>query len=192
MIDLSTLTAHELGKCFDLSVLPKQTTEDDIRKGCRQAVQYNCAAFYCSGAYWTPVVLEELSGSDVLPAAAIGFPFGSATSVAKARETEEAVARGNRALDSVMNIGALKSGRIDDVREETRAFKQAAGDAVTKVILETGYLTDDEIRRATEVLVRGRTAAQAVLGGAPVATGSSARKAPVKKTVKKLARPSNS
>ena len=153
MIDLSTLTAHEVGKCFDLSVLPKQTTEDDIRQGCRQAVRYNCAAFYCSGAYWTPVVLEELSGSDVLPAAAVGFPFGSATSLAKAREAEEAVARGNRALDSVMNIGALKSGRIDDVREETRAFKQAAGDAVTKVILETCYLDDDEIRRGTEVLV---------------------------------------
>ena len=110
MIDLSTLTAHEVGKCFDLSVLPKQTTEDDIRQGCRQAVRYNCAAFYCSGAYWTPVVLEELSGSDVLPAAAVGFPFGSATSLAKAREAEEAVARGNRALDTVMNIGALKSG----------------------------------------------------------------------------------
>jgi deoxyribose-phosphate aldolase len=153
MIDLSTLNAHELGKCFDLSVLPKQTTEDDIRQGCRQAVRYNCAAFYCSGAYWTPVVLEELSGSDVLPAAAVGFPFGSATSDAKAREAEEAVVRGNRALDTVMNIGALKSGHVDDVREETRAFKQAAGDAVTKVILETCYLTDDEIRRGTEVLV---------------------------------------
>src|ERR1700722_20204696 len=150
MIDLSTLTARELGKCFDLSVLPKLTTEDDIRQGCRQAVRYNCAAFYCSGAYWTPVILEELAGSDVLPAAAVGFPFGSATSLAKARE---AVARGNRALDTVMNIGALKSGRIDDVREETRAFKRAAGDAVTKVILETCYLSDDEIRRATEMLV---------------------------------------
>ena len=153
MIDLSTLTAHDLGKCFDQSVLPKQTTEDDIRQGCRQAVRYNCASFYSSGAYWTPVVLEELSGSDVLPAAAIGFPFGAATSLAKALEAEEAVARGNRALDTVMNIGALKSGRIDDVREETRAFKQAAGDAVTKVILETCYLDDDEIRRATDVLV---------------------------------------
>jgi deoxyribose-phosphate aldolase len=153
MIDLSTVTAHELGKCFDQSVLPKQTTEDEIRQGCRQAVAHNCAAFYSSGAYWTPVVLEELSGTDVLPAAAVGFPFGSATSLAKAREAEEAVARGNRSLDTVMNIGALRSGRIDDVREETRAFKQAAGDAVTKVILETCYLTDDEIRRATEVLV---------------------------------------
>src|ERR1700754_4604260 len=98
MIDLSTLTAHELGKCFDQSVLPKQTTEDEIRLGCRQAVRYNCASFYCSGAYWTPVVLEELAGSDVLPAAAIGFPFGSATASAKAREAEEAVARGHRAL----------------------------------------------------------------------------------------------
>lgn len=153
MVDLSTVTAFELGKSFDQSVLPKQVTEDDIRQGCRQAVQYNCASFYSSGAYWTPVVLEELAGSDVLPAAAIGFPFGSATSSAKAREAEEAVARGNRALDTVMNIGALRSGHLDAVREETRAFREAAGDAVTKVILETCYLTDDEIWRGTEILV---------------------------------------
>ena len=153
MVDLSTVTAHELGKCFDQSVLPKQVTEEDIRLGCRQAVKYNCASFYSSGAYWTPVVLEELAGSDVLPAAAIGFPFGSATSAAKARETEEAVARGCRALDTVMNIGALRSGHFDDVREETRAFRAAAGDAVTKVILETCYLSDDEIKRATAILV---------------------------------------
>lgn len=153
MVDLSTVTAWELGKSFDQSVLPKDTTEEDIRHGAQQAVKYNCAAFYASSSYWTSVVLEELDGTDVLAAAAIGFPFGSATSLVKARETEEAVSRGCRALDVVMNIGALKSGREDDVRQECRDFRNAAGDAVTKVILETCFLDADEIRRGSEIVV---------------------------------------
>lgn len=152
MVDLATVTAWELGKCFDQSVLPKESTEDDIRSGCRLALKYNCASFYSSGSYWTPVVVEELDGSDVLPGAAIAFPFGSATSYAKAREAEEAVARGARALDAVMNIGALKSGRLADVRRECEDFRDAAQGAVTKMILETCYLEPDEIKRGSEIV----------------------------------------
>lgn len=153
MVDLSTMTAWDLGKCFDQSVLPKNTTEEEIRHGCRSAVRYNCASFYSSGSYWTPVVLEELQGSDVLPAAAVGFPFGSATSAAKAFEAKEAVERGCRAVDSVMNIGALRSGHLSDVRDECTALVQACQGAVSKVILETCFLTDDEIKQACEICI---------------------------------------
>jgi deoxyribose-phosphate aldolase len=152
MIDLSRLDSADLGQLFDLSVLPKHTTEEEVRQGCRQAVAYRCAAVYTSSAYWTPVVVEELAGSVVRPATAIGFPFGSTTALTKARETEEAVALGNTSIDMVMNIGALKSGRIDDVRREVVDFRDAAGDALTKVILETCFLTDDEIRRGSELI----------------------------------------
>lgn len=153
MVDLSKMTAHQLGKCFDQSVLPKNTTEQEIREGCRVAVEYNCAAFYSSAAYWTPVIVEELAGSDVLPAAAIAFPFGAATSKAKAAEAAEAVALGAKALDSVMNIGALKSGHLADVREECAAFVDAAEGNITKMILETCFLTDDEIKQACEIVI---------------------------------------
>jgi len=152
VVDLSTVNAWELGKSFDQSVLPKDTTEEAIRLGCREAKDYNCAAFYSSSSYWTPVVLEELEGTDILPACAIAFPFGSATSYSKAKETEEAVSRGCRAVDTVLNIGALKSGRIDDVRRECEDFRDAAGDAITKAILETCYLTPDEIKLACEII----------------------------------------
>ncbi|WP_028708361.1 deoxyribose-phosphate aldolase [Propionicicella superfundia] len=153
MVDLSRVTAWELGKCFDQSVLPKNSTETDIREGCRLAVKYNCAAFYSSAAYWTPVIVEELAGSDVLPAAAIAFPFGAATTAAKVAEATEAVARGAKALDCVMNIGALKSGHDADVREECKAFVDAAQGNITKMILETNFLTDDEIRRGCDLII---------------------------------------
>lgn len=153
MVDLSKYDQHALGKLFDHSVLPKNTTEKDIREGCRLAVEYNCASFYSSSPFWTPIVKEELAGSDVLVAAAIAFPFGSSSPAVKAFETEEAIRLGAQSVDTVINVGALKDKRYDVIREELRLFKQAAGDAaLTKVILETCFLTDDEIRAACQMI----------------------------------------
>ena len=61
MVDLSKMDKWSLGKCFDHSVLPKDTTEADIRRGCQEAKAYNCAAFYSASPYWTPVVKEQTS-----------------------------------------------------------------------------------------------------------------------------------
>jgi len=67
MVNLAKMDKWTIGKCFDHSVLPKNTTEADIREGCRTARNYNCAAFYTATYFWMPVILEELAGSDVLP-----------------------------------------------------------------------------------------------------------------------------
>jgi len=145
MINLAKLDRHGVGKLFDYSVLPKQTTEKEIRLGCRQAIEYNCAAFYSASPYWTPVVKEELQGSDVLVATGIDFPFGVSPSVVKVLEVERAIAAGCQSVDLVINIGALKSGHVDVVRQEIKDFVQAAAGALTKIILEVCYLTDSEI-----------------------------------------------
>ncbi|MBQ9156898.1 MAG: deoxyribose-phosphate aldolase [Eubacterium sp.] len=152
MVDLSKYNKENIGKLFDYSVLPKNSDEAAIRKGCKEAVQYNCAAFYPSSPYWLPVITEELAGSDVLPAAAIAFPFGSATAATKGFETEEAIRLGAKSVDTCLNVGALKDGKYDVIREELRVFKEAAQGALTKYILETCFLTDDEIRAACELV----------------------------------------
>jgi deoxyribose-phosphate aldolase len=152
MVNLAKMDKWALGKCFDHSVLPKNTTEDDIRKGCREAVKYNCAAFYSATPFWTPVVVEELNGSDVLPATGIDFPFGASPGAVKAFETEYAVKAGCRAVDTVMNIGALKDKKYDVVKRELKDFKAAAGGALTKVILEVAFLTDGEISAGCELV----------------------------------------
>lgn len=152
MLDLRALTSVSVGKLFDYSILPKNTTETEIRLGCREAVRYNCAAFYSASPYWTPVVVEELRGSEVLAATGIGFPFGVSPSLIKALETEKAVDAGCGAVDLVMNIGALKSGHLDVVRQELADFIKAAGDGLTKVILEVCYLDDEEIRTACKLV----------------------------------------
>jgi deoxyribose-phosphate aldolase len=149
MKDFSLMTKKDFGKFFDYSVLPKQTTEDDIIKGCKEAIKYNCAAFYPNSNYWLPLTKDLLKGSGVLAATTFDFPTGNATAYIKGKMAEEAVERGAEAMDMVMNIGALRSGRYDDVKEELRTVKSIAGDdIITKCILEVEFLTDDEIRRA--------------------------------------------
>jgi deoxyribose-phosphate aldolase len=153
MIDLTQLDARGLAKTLDFSILPKQTTEAEVREGCAITRRYGFAAFYTSSAYWSPLVRDELAGmDDVEIGTGIAFPFGSAPASVKAFEVEDAVQRGCTTVDMVMNIGALKSGDHNAVAEELRLFKQAAGEAVTKCILEVCYLTDDEIATASKLV----------------------------------------
>lgn len=154
MIDLSTMDKKSLASVFDYSVLPKNTQEEGIRKGCALTRQYEFAAFYSSSAYWTPVIKEELEGYPHIEiGTGIAFPFGSQPPSVKAIETEDAVRRGCTAVDMVMNIGALKDKRYDVVREELTLFVKAAGPAVTKCILEVNFLTDEEIATACKLLL---------------------------------------
>jgi deoxyribose-phosphate aldolase len=153
VIDFETLDKKTLAKVIDYSILPKQSTETEIREGCAVTRRYEFAAFYTSSAYWTPLVLEELAGIEGIEiGTGIAFPFGSLPPSVKAFEVEDAVRRGCTAVDMVMNIGALKSGNTTTVAEELRLFKQAAAGAVTKCILEVCYLTDEEIAAASKLV----------------------------------------
>lgn len=153
MLDLSRLDRTTLAKALDFSILPKQTTEAEVRQGCEVMRKYGFAAFYTASAYWAPVVREMLAGmEDVEIGTGIAFPFGAAPAAVKALEVEDAVRRGCTAIDLVMNIGALRSRHYRAVEEELRLFVQAAGSAVTKCILEVCYLSDEEIATACKLV----------------------------------------
>jgi deoxyribose-phosphate aldolase len=146
MINLAKMDKRSVGKLFDYSILPKQSTEAEIRRGCREAVAYNCAAFYSASPYWTPVVKEELAGTDVLVATGIDFPWGVAPVPVKMLETEKALEAGCQSVDLVINAGALKSGHLAAVRQEIQEFVALAkGRALTKIILEVCFLTNEEL-----------------------------------------------
>ena len=148
MVDLSQYDKWALGKVFDHSVLPKNTQEKDIREGCREAIKYNCASFYSASYYWTPMVKEELAGTDILIGSGIDFPWGVSPAILKAFETEQAVKAGCTAVDSMINVGPLKDKRFQVVEQELKDFKKAAGPALTKVILEVCFLSDEDIKNA--------------------------------------------
>lgn len=152
MLDLTRLDRRAVAKTLDFSILPKQTQEAEIRRGCALTREYGFAAFYSSSAYWTPIVVGELAGLDVEIGTGIAFPFGSQPAAVKAFETEDAIQRGCTTVDLVMNIGALKDKRYGVVEEELALFMRAAGSAVTKVILEVCYLSDEDIAAGCKLI----------------------------------------
>jgi len=152
MLDLTRLDKRAVAKALDFSILPKQTQEAEILKGCALTREYGFAAFYTSSAFWTPILARELAGLDVEIGTGIAFPFGSVPPAVKAFETEDAVRQGCTAVDLVMNVGAMKDQRFGVIEEELSLFVRAAGPAVTKCIIEVCYLSDDEIAAACQMI----------------------------------------
>ena len=98
----------------------------------------------------TPVT-SPLAGSDVMTCTVIGFPLGRNTTAVKVAETEDAYELGCDEFDMVINVGKLKDGCVDYVRDEIAAVVKAAKGKTVKVIIETGLLTDEEKALATRL-----------------------------------------
>lgn len=147
-LNVETLTYEQLAKTIDHSLLKPHLTEHDVRQGCEIAARYHTASV-CVKPYHVPLAVELLRHSDVKVGTVVGFPHGTSTTETKAFEARQAVEQGAEELDMVINIGALRDGHDNYVRDDIRAVVDAAGDrAIIKVILENHYLTDEEIVRA--------------------------------------------
>lgn len=137
----------ELNKYIDHTLLKPESTQADIERICREAVRYDFASVMVNPC-WIPFAREQLKGSDVKAACVIGFPLGANTTATKVFEVKDAIANGADEVDMVLNIGQLKGGNDAYVTNEIKALKEAAGDHVLKVIIETCLLTDEEKVRA--------------------------------------------
>lgn len=145
------LTVEQFAKHLDLAYLSPNLQEKDIVRACRIAAEYKVANVNVN-SYWAPLVVKELEGTGVGPSAVIGFPYGACTSQTKYAELKEMVELGCTACDMVVNIGALKDGNYELVREEIQEFVQICGDTCdTKLIFEVAFLTDDEIAKLTRI-----------------------------------------
>lgn len=145
-------TVEQFAKVFDMAVLAQNTQEAAIREGAKTAREYNLAAFYTCPC-WTKAVAEELKGSDVLVGSAISFPYGTLTTKAKMYEIEDALSNDATAVDLVINIGALKDKNYDLVRKEIQGMVDLCkGKALTKIILEVGFLTDEEVAAGSKII----------------------------------------
>ena len=134
-----------LASQIDHTLLRADATAADIRKICCEARKYGFASV-CVNPYWVPLAAAELSGSPVKVCTVVGFPLGANSTLAKVAETENAVKLGATEIDMVINIGELKGGNYDAVRQDIEAVAQGAhqGGAILKVILETSLLNDDQ------------------------------------------------
>ncbi len=139
-----TITYQQLAKVIDHSLLKPELTEADVIAGCELAARYHVASV-CVKPADVPLAARLLKGSDVAVGTVIGFPHGSSTTAVKVFEAQDALANGAVELDMVINIGALRSGKYDYVKDEIHAVVEAAkGKALVKVILENAYLTDEQ------------------------------------------------
>jgi deoxyribose-phosphate aldolase len=141
MIDLER---EALVKMIDHTELSAHSGEKKIANLCDEARRFGFFAVCVNGAY-TRFAKEQLEGSGVLVCTVAGFPLGAGTSPVKAFEAGEAVRNGSDEVDMVVNVGALRDKKLDRVRDDIRAVVEASGPALVKVILETCYLTDEEI-----------------------------------------------
>ena len=132
-----------LAAYIDHTLLKPEATEAEIRKLCQEARDYQFCSV-CVNTSWVSRCRDLLRGSGVKVCCVVGFPLGAMESRSKAYETREAIANGADEIDMVVNIGALKSRDLALVEKDIRAVVQAARTKVTKVILETGLLTDEE------------------------------------------------
>lgn len=139
-----------LNKYIDHTNLKPFATTADIEKLCSEAKENNFASV-CVNPCNVPLAKKLLDGSDVEVCTVIGFPLGQNTTEIKVAETKKALEDGCQEFDMVINIGALKDGKQDFVRDEIAAVVKAAEGNTVKVIIETGLLTDEEKAIATRL-----------------------------------------
>ena len=133
----------KLNQYIDHTILKANATESDVAQLCEEARQHEFFSV-CINSAWVPTARKLLAGSPVKVCSVIGFPLGAMSTAAKVFEARQAVADGADEIDMVINVGWLKDGQTDAVRDEIRAIKAAIGTRVLKVIIETCYLSDAE------------------------------------------------
>lgn len=174
---------RELAAMIDHTLLKPEATAAEVEKLCQEARQYGFCSV-CVNTSWVSRCRDLLRGSQVKVCCVVGFPLGAMDSRSKAYETREAIANGADEIDMVINVGALKSGDLALVEKDIRAVVQAARNKVTKVILETGLLTDEEKVTACQLCKKaGATFVKTSTGFAKGSIATEADIALMRKTV---------
>ena len=139
-----------LNNYIDHTILKATASSSDVQKLCEEAIEHEFYSVCVNGCYVADAK-HLLQGTDVKVAAVVGFPLGAMTTAAKVFEAKEAVENGASEIDMVINVAKLKDGEFEYVENEIRQIKEAIGDNVLKVIIETCYLTDEEKVKACEL-----------------------------------------
>ncbi len=148
---------QDIAKFIDHTILKPDATREMVDKVIAEAREFGFRSV-CVNPCWVARVAAGLRGSGVLTCSVVGFPLGANTPDIKGMEARKAIRDGAKEIDMVINVGRLKSGDDDFVLKDILAVTDACrdGSAVSKVIIETALLTDDEKVRACELARRAR------------------------------------
>ena len=138
------MNKKDLARMIDHTSLKPEATDKEIEKLCKEALEYNFASV-CVNPAMVEKATSMLKDSDVKVCTVIGFPLGATTTEVKVFETEDVIKKGATEVDMVINVGKLKEGNLEYVKNDIESVVNAAkGKALTKVIIETCLLTDEE------------------------------------------------
>lgn len=168
------MTSHDgnLPALIDHTMLRPDATKQDVLRLCQEAMQFGFLVVFVPPCYVDEAV-TAVAGSEIRVGIPIGFPLGGHTTKTKVAEALEAVARGARILDMVINVSRLKSRAHDYVRQDIAEVVCSTATVEHKVILETYYLTDQEKQTACQLVVEAgaeyvKTSTGFAVGGATV------------------------
>ena len=142
-----------LNNYIDHTLLKATASKNDITKLCTEAKEYN---FYsvCVNGCNVALAKSELKGTKIKVCSVVGFPLGAMSTQAKVDEAKTAIDSGADEIDMVINIGLLKSKDFDGVWKDIEAVKNMMPNHILKVILETCYLEELEIIKASELAIQ--------------------------------------
>ena len=132
----------EILKHIDHTLLKAVATWEDIKVLCDEAIKYETASVCVPACYISRT--HETYGDKINICTVVGFPLGYSVTEAKVLETRKAIEDGANEIDMVINISDVKNGDFEKVTKEIAALKEACGDKILKVIIETCYLTEEE------------------------------------------------
>lgn len=145
------MNKEKMAVYIDHTVLKPDATEESVIKICKEALEYKFASV-CINPSYVELAYSILKESEVKVCTVVGFPLGATTPKVKAFEAAKAIEAGATEVDMVINVGALKSGKLDLIEKDISCVVEACKEkALLKVIIETCLLTDEEKVKACEI-----------------------------------------
>lgn len=145
----------DLNKYIDHTLLKATATKKDIIQLCNEAKKHDFFSV-CVNSSYVKLAKKELKKTDVKICSVIGFPLGAMSTKAKVYEAKRALKDGADEIDMVINVGFLKSKAFKKVEKEIRSIKKIMPKNTLKVILETCYLDESEIIKASELALKAK------------------------------------
>jgi len=149
------LTPYEAARMIDISAVRTHHSIDDIKSLVQCAKKYRFINVHVLPA-WVSLLADLLKDEeDILVGAPVGFPSGGHLQEIKAQEAKRLIADGVQEMDMVINVGKLKAGEYDYVLDEIKEIVDISGSIPLKAIIEINCLTDDEVKKACELVIKG-------------------------------------
>ena len=145
---------NEILRYVDHTQLKAFATWNDIKKLCEEAIEYNTATVCVPPCYIKKIKGEYKDKINICTV--IGFPLGYSVTEAKVLETKIAIQDGAEEIDMVINISDVKNGNFENIKKEIIAIKEACGNKILKVIIETCYLTEEEKIKMCEIVTEAK------------------------------------